>query len=153
MLDREHARELRRALRRTAARDAAARALSRRDRSTAELAAQLEQGGIGAPERTEAIESMKALGYLDDSRFAAGRAAALAARGYGDEAIRFDLEGRGLDEDCIAGALAQLEPEPGRAAAIAGGAGTGTKAARALAARGFSTEAIESAVGPTLDGA
>ena len=152
-LDRPRARELRRALRRTAARDTAARALSRRDRSTAELAAQLELRGIGAPERIEAIESMKAQGYLDDSRFAAGRAAALAARGYGDEAIRFDLDGRGLDDDCIAGALAQLEPEPARAAAIAGEAGTGMKAVRTLAAKGFSTEAIESAVDAMLDGA
>ena len=147
-LDRERARELRRALRRTAARDAAARALSHRDRSAAELAAQLERRGIGAPERAEAIEAMRAHGYLDDSRFAAGRAAALAARGYGDDAIRFDLEGRGLDDDCIAGALAQLEPEPERAAAIAAEAVDGLKAARALATKGFSTEAIESAIGP-----
>ena len=87
------------------------------------------------------------------SRVAAGRAAALAARGYGDEAIRFDLDGRGLDDDCIAGALAQLEPEPARAAAIAGEAGTGMKAVRTLAAKGFSTEAIESAVDAMLDGA
>ena len=46
------------------------------------------------------------LGYVDDGRFAADRAAALAGRGQGDAAIRFDLQGRGVDPEAIEAALA-----------------------------------------------
>ena len=92
VLDRERARELRRALRRFAALDTATRALARRDRSRAELEGQLARRGIGAPEREAAVETMARHGYLDDDRFAAARSRSLAARGYGDEAIRYDLE-------------------------------------------------------------
>ena len=50
-----------------------------------------------ATERAAAVETLERLGYVDERRFAASRAAALAARGYGDEAIRFDLEREGVD--------------------------------------------------------
>ena len=47
-----------------------------------------------------------------------GRAdARLAARAYGDEAIRVDLERRGFDADAIEAALAALQPEAERARA------------------------------------
>jgi SOS response regulatory protein OraA/RecX len=146
-VDRERARELRRAVRRTEALTSAAGALSRRDRSAAGLDAALERRGIAAPERADAVETLSRLGYLDDARFAAGRAAALAARGFGDEAIRFDLDRQGLDGERIEAAVASLEPEAARAAAIAGREGTDARTARRLAARGFSAESIESALG------
>jgi SOS response regulatory protein OraA/RecX len=146
-LDRERARELRRALRRVAARDTAARALSRRDRSAAELGAHLEQRGIDGPRARETVEAMQSLGYVDDGRFASSRARVMAGRGYGDEAIRWDLEQRGLGAGAVELALHELEPESRRATALAARLGPGPKAARTLAARGFSAEAIEVVVG------
>jgi SOS response regulatory protein OraA/RecX len=140
------------ATRRADALDAAARALSRRDRSRAELDAHLERGGIGAAERRKAAETLERLGYLDDARLAGGRAAALAARGYGDEAIRFDLEGRGIDAELATAAIAALEPEVDRATVIAARLGPGPKTARSLAAKGFSAESVESALGIAADG-
>ena len=146
-LDRERARELRRALRRLAARDAAARALSRRDRSEAELARHLAKRGIDSARQVEAVETMRSLGYVDDTRFAISRARALAERGYGDEAIRWDLEHRGLTAEPVEEALARLEPEPARARGVAERLGGGPGAARALAGKGFSADSIEAAVG------
>ncbi len=146
-LDRERARDLRRAVRRSAALASAASALSRRDRSVAGLDAVLERRGIAAPERAGAVETLSRLGYLDDARFAAARAAAVAARGFGDEAIRFDLAGQGLAAEHVESALAGLEPEAARARALAGGTGPDARTARRLAAKGFSAESIESALG------
>jgi SOS response regulatory protein OraA/RecX len=145
VLDRERARALRRALRRLAAVDAAARALGRQDRSAADLRAHLERRGIRAAEREDAVAAMARLGYLDDGRLAAARAAALAARGYGDEAIRFELARRGIGAEAVRSALAGIEPEPARARALAAGATSPAKLARTLRARGFSTEALVAA--------
>ena len=104
-LDRERARELGRSLRRIEALDAAGKALSHRDRSTAELEARLEQRGVRPSDRAAAVETMARLGYVDDGRMAADRARNMASRGFGDEAIRFDLEGRGIDTELIASAI------------------------------------------------
>ena len=145
VLDRERARELRRALRRFAALDTATRSLARRDRSRAELEGQLARRGIGAPEREAAVETMARHGYLDDDRFAAARSRSLAARGYGDEAIRYDLAGRGLDGERIEAAVAALEPERERARAILAAAGISPRLVRSLLAKGFSLEAVEAA--------
>jgi SOS response regulatory protein OraA/RecX len=145
VLDRDRARALHRALRRLAAVDAAARALTRHDRSAADLRAHLERRGIRAPEREQAVAAMARLGYLDDGRLACARAAMLAARGYGDEAIRDELERRGLADEAVRSALAGLEPEPERARALAAGPTAPAKLARMLRARGFSPEALEAA--------
>jgi SOS response regulatory protein OraA/RecX len=144
-LDRERARALRRALRRLAAVDAAARALTRHDRSAADLRAHLERRGIGAPEREEAVAAMARLGYLDDRRLASARAATLAGRGYGDEAIRCELAGRGLAAEAVRSALAGIEPEHERARALAARSTARASLARALQARGFSPEALDAA--------
>jgi SOS response regulatory protein OraA/RecX len=146
-LDRSRARELGRAARRSDALDAAGKALSRRDRSVAGLAQQLERRGIAPEARAGAVETMTRLGYVDDGRFAESRAGSLASRGYGDEAIRFDLEQQGLSEEQIVGALESLEPEPDRARAIVASEGGTPRTARRLGAKGFSDEAIEAAIG------
>jgi regulatory protein len=146
VLDRRRARELRRALRRTAALDTAGRALARRDRSRAGLAAALERRGITAPEREAAVETLERLGYVDERRFAESRAAALAGRGYGDEAIRFDLEREGVAGEVAADALARLEPEHERAIALITGGKDEAKTSRRLLARGFSPETVEAAL-------
>jgi SOS response regulatory protein OraA/RecX len=89
---------------------------------------------------------VQSLGWQDDIRFAHDRARSLAERGRGDDAIRRDLEERGVAGDDVEAALAALDPEHERAAALAEKLGGGAKAARALAAKGFSIDAIEAAV-------
>jgi regulatory protein len=145
-LDRERARELGRSLRRFEALDAAGKALTHRERSTAELEARLEQRGVRPSDRAAAVETMARLGYVDDDRIATDRARSMASRGFGDEAIRFDLEGRGIDTELIASAIEQLVPEADRARAIVARSESDIKAARSLAAKGFSSETIEAAV-------
>ena len=118
----------------------ALRALRYRDRSTAELDTRLEQHGIDAEEREQALETLERLGYVDDERLARMRAEQLAARGSGDALIRHDLERR------VEAAISGLEPEHERAAAIVRRRGEGAKTARYLASRGFGGDALESVV-------
>jgi regulatory protein len=132
--------------RRETAKDVAARALARRDRSAAELAAYLERRGVSASDGAVALDTMQSLGYQSDARFAHDRTRFLAERGRGDEAIRWDLEQRGLRREHVEAALAALDPEHERAASLADRIGGGAKAAKALAARGFSADSIEAAV-------
>jgi len=146
-LDRPCARVLRRELRRHDALAVSTQALRHRDLSTRALERRLEQREIGPAERAEAVETLKRAGVLDDRRFAASRAAALAGRGYGDAAIRFDLERHGVRRELVEAAVSELEPEEARAAPIAASAGGGVRAARLLARRGFGSDAIEAAVG------
>src|SRR5262249_19888559 len=117
-LDRERARELARARRRAEALDLAACALSRRDRSVVELSVYLARRGVVGPERTETIARPTDAGYVDALGFAYRRAESMCARGYGDEAVRFDLERRGIRPDQIDLALSALPDECERAAEI-----------------------------------
>jgi SOS response regulatory protein OraA/RecX len=146
-LDRERLRELGRARRRTEALDAAGRALSRRDRSIAELEAQLERRGVRRGDRAEALETMERLGYLDEQRMAVDRAQAMADRGYGDEAIRYDLELRRVGPEAVVAAIEALAPEVERARRLLDAAPSAQKAARSLAARGFGEESLEASTG------
>jgi SOS response regulatory protein OraA/RecX len=97
--------------------------------------------------RREAVATLARAGAVDDRRFAAARAAALAGRGYGDAAISADLERRGIAGEILAGALAALEPEVERAREHVRRRGTGAKTARFLASKGFGDEALEAALG------
>ena len=151
-LDRVRARTVRRELRRHEALAASAGALRRRDLSTRRLEQRLERRAVPPAERTRAVETLTRAGLLDDGRFARGRAQALAARGYGDAAIRLDLERQGVDAELAAEALAELEPERDRALRLAATAGSAARAARLLARRGFGEEAIEAAVGVAENG-
>ena len=126
----------------------ALRALRHRDRSAAELDLRLEQRGVGAAEREQALETLERIGYVDDERFARTRAEQLAARGSGDALIRHDLEGRGIAPEQVEQALAALEPERERAAAIAAQRGRSVKTARNQASRGFDADALEAVVAP-----
>jgi SOS response regulatory protein OraA/RecX len=143
-LDRPRARKLRRELRRVEALTVATRALARHDHSTARLDAKLERRGVAPADREAALQALGRAGYLDDARFAGGRAETLASRGYGDEAIRFDLERAGIDADAVDAAVDALAPEAERAAAIVAGSDRSVKVARRLAAKGFAAETLES---------
>ena len=151
-LDRPRSRALRRELRRHEALAASARALRHRDLSTRRLEQRLEQGAVAPADRAQAVEALTRMGLLDDERFARGRAAALAGRGYGDTAIRFDLERQGVGAELVEAALAELEPEASRAARVAASAGGRVRAARVLARRGFGEDAIEAAAGVAENG-
>ena len=127
--------------------DVAARALRHRDRSRAQVDARLARAGVGEEEREEALETLERVGYVDDARFAQARAAALAARGLGDLAIRHDLEQAGVGAERVAAAVAGLEPESERARAVASRLGRTAKTAAQLARKGYSEDAIEAAIG------
>lgn len=147
-LDRERARELRRAIRRSETLEVAGRALARRQRSTESLNVVLERRGVPESERAEALRTLERLGYLDDDRYATDRASALAARGYGDEAIRFTLLRDGIERDRIASALDALEPELERAHALADAVREPRRLAARLSTKGFSPDTIESVLAP-----
>jgi regulatory protein len=155
-LDRPRARALRRESKRLEALSVATGALARRDQSVAGLTTRLERRGVAPQERASVLKTLERAGYVDDSRFAISRASVLATRGYGDEAIRHDLDRHGLAGEAIAAAIAGLETESERARALIGRMGRSPKTARRLAAKGFSADAVEAALGDqdvvTLDG-
>jgi SOS response regulatory protein OraA/RecX len=126
--------------------EAAAKALARRDRSTADLTSYLERRGTAPRDACDAVERLQQAGYVDDARYATARAESLAGRGYGDEAVRFDLERAGIVADEIDVALASLTPERERALTILRQAKSPLAAIRRLAAKGFSAESVEAAV-------
>jgi SOS response regulatory protein OraA/RecX len=124
----------------------AARSLRHRDRSRRELDARLARAGVDEDARADALDTLERVGYVDDVRFAGVRAASLAGRGYGDEAIRFDLKGHQVGVEAIEAALAALEPEAERAAALVERLGRTPKVAAQLARKGFGQDALEAAL-------
>jgi regulatory protein len=144
-LDRMRARELAQAIRRAEALGAATRALARRDRSVVGLADYLARRGVGRKERAAAVNRLADIGYLDDARFALGRARSLAERGYGDDAVRFELEREGVAADRIYAAVAGLAGERERALSVLRGSRSALAGIRKLAAKGFSADSIEAA--------
>jgi regulatory protein len=131
--------------------DLAAKALRHGDRSRQEIDERLARAGIDEDARAESLATLERLGYVDDSRFATGHAAALAGRGYGDAYIVSDLEARGADPDSIAAALAELVPERLRARQLAERLGATVKTAAQLARKGFTDESLDGIVASDSD--
>jgi len=146
-LDRDALRRLRRELRRVEAMQAAVRALSRCDLTRERLEERLARAGVSARQRERTLASLERAGVVDDGRLARSRAATLAARGWGDEAIVARLEADGIPEGERRDALAALPSEPARATELAAGEADGRRAVALLARRGFSQDSIEAAVG------
>ena len=146
-LDRPALRQLRRELRRAEALAVAGRALRARDLSARELALRLEQRAVSPSASEESLAVLSAAGLVDDARLAENRAESLAGRGYGNAAIRHDLERRGVGADLVEAALGGLEPEAERAGRIVARRGTGAGTARYLAGKGFGEEVLEQAAG------
>jgi SOS response regulatory protein OraA/RecX len=152
-LDRPRLRSVRRELRRAEALGWAVRALRRRDLSRRALEARLERAGLAPEDRLAALETLERAGLVDDERFALARAASLAERGYGDEAIRWTLDGDGVDAELACAAVESLAPELERAGALAARRGPGRATGAYLARRGFSTESVEALLGvPAAEG-
>ena len=145
-LERHQVRVLARERRRLAALEVAVVAVRRRDRSEADVRARLERRGIAGAERERALGTLRSAGVLDDGRYAHGRAQGLAGKGYGDAAIRYDLERSGVAAEQIDAALEALPSESERAAEHARRLGGGLRAARGLARRGFAEDVVESLV-------
>ena len=150
-LDRETARTLGRELRRADALARATRALRPRDRSRQALEDRLTRAGVPALARDEALETLERVGLVDDARVAATRAQALAERGFGDAAIRHDLEQEGVGAELVEQALATLEPELDRARQLVERRGAGARTARWLAGKGFEAASIEESLGGSED--
>jgi SOS response regulatory protein OraA/RecX len=144
-LDRERLRTLARELRRARALGTALGALRRRDLSRGALDERLARSGVREGVRSEALGALERVGLVDDERVARLRAAALAERGWGDEAIRYRLLGERVEPVAIDAALCELEPESVRAGRIVTRRGVGLATARFLARRGFGEDAVEAA--------
>jgi regulatory protein len=122
--------------------EVATRALAKRDFSADGLRARLAQAGVDPSDADEAVASLEHAGLVSDKRFARHRAEALAERGKGDAAIRFDLERKGVRAELAEEAVAGLQPERDRAERIVTRHGPGVKTARLLAGRGFDPENV-----------
>jgi SOS response regulatory protein OraA/RecX len=146
-LDREAARTLGRELRRAEALGVAVRALRYRDQSRRRLEERLSRRGMRVEAQEDALAALERAGLVDDGRVASSRAEVLAARGYGDAAIRFALEGEGLAAEHVAEALAGLEPEAVRAGKLLDRRGRGPASVRWLASRGFDPGTLEDVAG------
>jgi len=145
-LDRPALRLLRRELRRAEAITVATRALRVRDLPARRVADRLERAAVSPAAVEESLAVLTDAGAVDDGRFAANRATSLAERGYGDAAIRHDLE-QGVASEVAEAALSGLEPERVRAARLIEARGPGAKTARYLASKGFGDDVLEAAFG------
>jgi SOS response regulatory protein OraA/RecX len=146
-LDRPALRLLRHELRRAEALQVAGIALRRQDLSSRGVAARLRRAAVAPAAVEESLAVLSRAGLVDDARFAHTRAGTLAERGYGDAAIRYDLERQGVAPELIQDAIESLEPEGERARRVLASRGRGEKTARYLASKGFGAEALEAAVG------
>jgi regulatory protein len=120
----------------------ATRALARREHSRRSLRDRLARAGVSAEDAEAVIHELCETGLVDDGRFAQERARVLAERGKGDTAIRFDLERAGVDSAEIEQALASVEPERERVAALVARRGATPEVGRLLAGRGFDEELV-----------
>jgi SOS response regulatory protein OraA/RecX len=146
VLDRPALRDLRRELRRFEALSVAARALHSRDLSRQALGDRL-RSRVDPTAAGAALDTLERAGLVDDARSARSRAESLAARGYGDEAIRLDLRRRGFDDEVVRVSVEALEPELERASQLVDRRGASPQTARFLAGKGFDEETVESALG------
>jgi SOS response regulatory protein OraA/RecX len=142
-LDRETARELARELRRARALATATRSLAAGDRSEKALEQRLARAGHSAGARQAAVAALDRAGLVNDARLAESRAALLARRGYGDAAIRADLQRRLISATAAADALAGLESEADRLRRLVEGQEVTPRLLRRLAGRGFSRDALD----------
>jgi len=127
--------------------DLAARALRHRDRSRSQVDERLARAGVEDDRRADALDALERIGYVDDVRFAGQRAASLAERGYGDEAISALLAADGVPPELAGEAVGALRPESERASAIVASLGASPRTAARLARKGFGEDAVEAAAG------
>jgi SOS response regulatory protein OraA/RecX len=147
LLDRPALRLLRQELRRSEALAVAGRALRRQDLSERGIAERLGRASVAPATVAESLAVLSRAGLVNDGRFARARAGSLAERGYGDAAIRYDLERQGLAPELAQEALDSLEGEGERARRLVERRGRSAHTARYLASKGFGEGAVEAALG------
>lgn len=148
-LDRATVRTLARERRRHEALVQATRRLRHRDLTARRLEAELERRGVAPAARADALDILGRAGLVDDDRVARARATALAGRGLGNAAIRWDLERQGVRPETAERAIAGLEDERERAQRVVRARGPGARTARFLAQKGFAEDVVEAAAGTT----
>ncbi|HLB19253.1 MAG TPA: regulatory protein RecX [Gaiellaceae bacterium] len=142
-LDRPALRLLRQELRRSEALAVAGRALRRQDLSERGIAERLGRASVAPATIAASLAVLSRAGLVDDARFARTRAGSLAERGYGDAAIRYDLERQGVAPELAQEALESLEGEGERARRLVERRGRSARTARYLASKGFGEGAVE----------
>ncbi len=85
--------------RRGKARETAARALGRRNMSSAELMRKLKDKGIGESDAEEAVQWAQDVGAIDDAAYAVMLLKHYRSKGFGDIRIRQELMRRGISDD------------------------------------------------------
>lgn len=88
----------------------AMRLLAVRGYAEAELFQRLCRGGYPAADAREAVDNCKRHGYINDSLFAADKAAMLRMRGKGGRAVRYELLKSRIDPELVAETMAAEEP-------------------------------------------
>jgi len=95
------------------------RLLALRAHSEQELRTKLRQGGFPEPVIAGVLEKCREFGYLNDGSFARQRARELAVnRLLGDRRIALDLHGKGVPEELLRQAIAEVREEIGEEEAI-----------------------------------
>lgn len=133
----------------------AVKLLAGRDKSESKLRQALEKKAYAASEIDAAIARVKALGYLDEARFAQTKARELLRQKKTPSDIRHRLERDGLAAKIIDGVLereaAGFDPLSTARALLAKKKATGVKAARFLTSRGFDDEVIRAVLPGVFD--
>ena len=110
--------------------DLACAFINRRDRTVAEVEAQLERKGVSPPLREAAVATLSDQGFLDDERYARLYVSdKRRLEQWGSERIRRGLLGRGIDRELAEAALAEPTPGPTALAATEPAPGAATLAA------------------------
>jgi regulatory protein len=95
------------------------RYIGARERTVADVEAELARAGVPPMRVVEAVEELRTLGYLDDGRYARLFAADKRLfEQWGSERIARELVRRGIDDELIAAALAGDVTELERAVAL-----------------------------------
>lgn len=131
--------------------EAGIKALARKELSRHELAARLRRAGFDRDEALQAVGELAEAGYQSDERAATERARAMAARRYGDIAVRADLRRRGIADETIEVALAGIVPETARAEALSRRTDSASRLLQALRRKGYTEGTVEgiAELGPT----
>ncbi len=87
--------------------------LNRRDYSRAELIRKLTEKGASEAEATEAVDRLVELGFVDDARYAPILVRHYAAKGYGAQRVRQELQRRGIPRALWDDALRELPEQDG----------------------------------------
>jgi regulatory protein len=125
--------------------------LRHRDRSAAEVDRYLEGRGVTEIDRREVVDTLVRTSLIDDRRYAATRATALAERGAGNDLIRHELSRAGIDVDSASAAIEALAAETERAGLVVARRGASAKTARYLAGKGFSADVVHDVVAQSRD--